>query len=345
MATEAASQQDRRFLGATIRIGRAQLGCTWPNPAVGCLIVNAGKIVGIGATGEGGRPHGETIALVDAGDAAKGATAYVSLEPCNHHGKTEPCTDALIKAGVTRVAIALGDPDPRVSGSGATRLREAGLDVLFEPFADICAQARTAHRGHITRMSKQRPHITLKLALSADGGIGREGQGEGEGHGKGQVAITTPLTNRLMHGLRARMDAIAVGAGTYRTDHPKLTVRLPGLERRSPHRVVFGGAEEPEGFTHLAGHDLATGLYTLSERGLTQVLVEGGAAIAQSLLRDGFVDELILLQGMETIGQGAIKPFPANPFDSLTDAGLESWTVSAKRTLASDQMMVLSPNA
>ena len=341
MRTEAPSEQDRRFLSAAIRVGRRQLGRARPNPAVGCLIVNAGRVVGIGATGKGGRPHGETIALGDAGKAASGATAYVSLEPCNHYGKTGPCTEALIDAGVARVVIALGDPDPRVSGSGAARLREAGLDVLFEPFTDIRSQAQAAHRGHIIRMCKGRPHITLKLALSADGGIGREGQGEGQG----QMAITGPLTNSLMHGLRSRMDAIAIGAGTYRADHPKLTVRLPGLEHRSPQRVVLGGADAPEGFIHLPGSNLGSSFQTLSEQGTTQVLVEGGAKIAQSLLREGLVDELILLQGKDAIGKGAIRPFPANPFDSVVDAGLEGWTVQAKRALEADRMMVLAPPA
>ncbi|WP_375569629.1 bifunctional diaminohydroxyphosphoribosylaminopyrimidine deaminase/5-amino-6-(5-phosphoribosylamino)uracil reductase RibD [Ahrensia marina] len=326
------SETDRRYLAAAIRVGRAQLGRTWPNPAVGCLVVKDGVVVGMGATGQGGRPHGETVALDEAGDDAKGATAYVSLEPCNHHGKTGPCTLALISAGVARVVIALGDPDPRVSGAGVTRLREAGIEVLFEPFADLCATAAQAHRGHFTRLAKGRPHVTLKLALSVDGGIGLSGEG--------QVAITAPATNRLMHGLRSRMDAIAVGAVTYQTDAPQLTVRLSGLPDHSPQRVVFGGSEAPDGFIHLPGHDLDAHLQTLGERGFTSLLVEGGAKLARSLLQAHLVDDIVLIQGTPVLGPDAIRPFEVNPFAG----GVPGFTVISRRQNGSDRILTFAPD-
>ncbi len=332
IASAMTSETDRRYLAAAIRVGRAQLGRTWPNPAVGCLVVKDGVVVGMGATGQGGRPHGETVALDEAGDDAKGATAYVSLEPCNHHGKTGPCTLALTSAGVARVVIALGDPDPRVSGAGVTRLREAGIEVLFEPFADLRATAAQAHRGHFTRLAKGRPHVTLKLALSADGGIGLPGEG--------QVAITAPATNRLMHGLRSCMDAIAVGAGTYQTDAPQLSVRLSGLSDHSPQRVVFGGSEAPDGFIHLPGHDLNAHLQTLGEHGFTSLLVEGGATLARSLLQAHLVDDIVLIQGVPVLGPDAIRPFEVNPFAE----GLSGFTVISRRQNGPDRILTFAPD-
>jgi diaminohydroxyphosphoribosylaminopyrimidine deaminase/5-amino-6-(5-phosphoribosylamino)uracil reductase len=324
-------EPDRRYLAAALRLGNAQLGRTWPNPAVGCLIVKDGVVVGAGATGQGGRPHGETVALDEAGEAGRGATAYVSLEPCNHHGKTGPCTLALREAGIARVVIALGDPDPRVSGSGVARLREVGVEVLFEPFNDIRVSAIHAHRGHVTRLAKGRPHVTLKLALSADGGIGLPD--------KGQVAITTPATNRLMHGLRARMDAIAVGAGTYQADAPQLTVRLEGLAQCSPQRVVFGGKEAPKGFIHLPGHDLETSLQKLGEQGITSLLVEGGGKLALSLLSADLVDEAILIKGAPVLGERAIRPFGTDPFYT----GLDGFTVHSRRQSGPDRIVTFVP--
>ncbi len=325
------SETDRRFLAAALRLGQAELGRTWPNPAVGCLIVRDGVVVGAGATGQGGRPHGETVALDEARAATKGATAYVSLEPCNHHGKTGPCTEALIDAGVARVVVALGDPDPRVSGSGVDRLRKAGIDVAFEPFADIKKAAKRAHRGHITRLAKGRPHVTLKLALSADGAIGMEGDG--------QVAITAPATNHLMHGLRARVDAIAVGAGTCRADAPQLTVRLPGLSVRSPQKVLFGGTDVPENWVHLPGHDLTSSLSMLAERGITSLLVEGGGKLATSFLQDGLVDELLLIEGQPVLGPKGIRPFSSDPFM----AGLPGFLIVRHRTSGPDQIVTFAP--
>lgn len=324
-----ADSMDRRFLAASIRLGASAQGQTWPNPAVGCLIVRDGKVVGRGKTQAGGRPHAETEALVEAGELAKSATAYVSLEPCNHHGRTPPCTDALIKAGIARVFLALADPDPRVSGSGAERLRAAGVEVQVEPFADLKSAALRAHRGHIMRMRAGRPFVTVKLALSVDGAIGRAGEG--------QIAITSTPTNRHMHGLRAHHDAIAVGARTMRADNPRLDVRLPGLEHRSPQRVVFG--EEAFNAIDLSGDDLGADLAELADEGITSLLVEGGAKLATSFLDSGLVDELILLKGSTVLGRGAIKPFSFDPFE----VGFEGFTIQSRQTIGNDQMMVLSP--
>ncbi|MBV6659157.1 MAG: bifunctional diaminohydroxyphosphoribosylaminopyrimidine deaminase/5-amino-6-(5-phosphoribosylamino)uracil reductase RibD [Devosiaceae bacterium] len=331
---------DRRYLAASIRLGRSRLGRTWPNPSVGCILVRDGVVVGAGVTGDSGMPHGEVNALTAAGEAAKGATAYVSLEPCNHHGRTPPCTEAMMAAGVSRVVIALSDPDPRVSSTGAQRLRDAGLAVDEEPFADLRQTALRAHRGHIARMERNRPHVTLKLALSQDGAIGVQGEG--------QVPITGAQANALMHGLRARVDAIAVGAGTWAIDVPKLTVRLPGLAHRSPQRVVFGGdelagLESMRGVWHLTGHDLRSHLRVLAGSGIGRLLVEGGATIARALVDDGLVDELVLLQGPGEIGAKGVFPFAANPLNDLAGAGLAGWRATDQRDLGEDRMVVFTP--
>lgn len=323
------SQQDHDFLAATIRLGASALGQTWPNPAVGCLIVRDSKVVGRGKTQAGGRPHAETEALRDAGDLARGAAAYVSLEPCNHHGRTPPCTEALIKAGIARIFIALSDPDPRVCGTGAQHLQDAGIKVHIEPFADLRNAALCAHRGHIMRMQAGRPFVTLKLALSVDGAVGRTNEG--------QIAITSSSTNRLMHGLRARHDAIAVGAGTLRADNPRLDVRLPGLEHRSPERVVFGA--QAFNAIDLPGEDLNDDLAELADEGITSLLVEGGPKLARSFLKCALVDELILLKGSTILGRDAIKPFDFDPFER----GFEGFTIHSRRRIGDDQMMVLTP--
>lgn len=339
----------RRFLAAAIRLGMRHSGQTWPNPAVGCLIVKDGIVVGAGATGQGGRPHGETVALKAAGAQARGATAYVSLEPCNHVGRTGPCTHALEKAGIAQVVIALGDPDTRVSGSGVAYLRDAGIDVVFEPFADLRLAAQKAHRGHIMRMAEGRPFVTLKLALSRDGGIGISG--------KGQTAITSRQTNRRMHGLRTRVDAMAVGAQTVRADDPQLTVRLPGLIGRLPVAVVFGDVDldgkklsasrSPDTVIHLpsaTSHDLNAALAALGQTGLTTLLVEGGARLARSFLDHNLVDEVILLQGAVTLGETAIRPFRVSPFDDLEAAGFAGWTTDQRRNIGADKQLVLTRN-
>ncbi|MBY5443714.1 bifunctional diaminohydroxyphosphoribosylaminopyrimidine deaminase/5-amino-6-(5-phosphoribosylamino)uracil reductase RibD [Rhizobium leguminosarum] len=219
---------DERFMAAAIRLSRWHLGRTATNPSVGCLIVRDGVIVGRAVTALSGRPHAETQALAEAGALARGATAYVTLEPCSHHGKTPPCSEALIAYGVARVVISVTDPDPRVSGRGIAMLREAGIEV---DAGVLEAEGRQSLAAYLTRQTKNRPYVTVKLAVSADGMIGREGEG--------QVAITGPEARAQVQALRAETDAILVGIGTAIADDPLLTVRTPGLQPQSPIRIVL----------------------------------------------------------------------------------------------------------
>jgi diaminohydroxyphosphoribosylaminopyrimidine deaminase/5-amino-6-(5-phosphoribosylamino)uracil reductase len=228
MAEAADAEFDRRMLAAAIRLGAGALGTTAPNPAVGAILVKDGIIVGRGRTASGGRPHGERLALTQAGAAARGATLYVSLEPCAHHGRTPPCADAVIAAGVGRVVAPAADPDPRIAGDGFERLRTAGVEVVTGLLA---AEGKAAHAGHLRRISDGRPHVALKLAVSADDGIGRRGAG--------RVHVTGETARRHVQALRARFDAILVGRGTIETDDPELTLRLPGLNMRAPIRIVL----------------------------------------------------------------------------------------------------------
>ena len=218
---------DQRWMQTTLGLARRGLGAVWPNPAVGCVIVNDGRVVGRGWTQPGGRPHAETEALRRAGAMARGATAYVSLEPCCHWGQTPPCADALIGAGVRRVVVAIEDPDPRVAGNGVARLRAAGLVVDIGLGA---GEAAEVNAGFLTRQRLGRPLVTLKLATSLDGRIATSS-------GESRWITAAPARERG-HKLRAEHDAIMVGTATVLADDPQLTCRLPGLEHRSPVRVV-----------------------------------------------------------------------------------------------------------
>src|SRR5918994_6733853 len=227
----APSEQDRAHMAAALALSRRGLVNTWPNPAVGCVIVREGRVVGRGWTQPGGRPHAETEALARAGDQARGATAYVTLEPCSHWGRTPPCCDALIAAGVARVVVATGDPDPRVDGRGMRRLREAGIAVdqgLLE------AEARAVIAGFVRRITRGLPLVTLKLATTLDGRIATA---SGESRW-----ITGAAARRAAHALRARHDAVLVGSGTVLADDPDLTCRLPGMERGVPIARVVADA-------------------------------------------------------------------------------------------------------
>src|ERR1700733_5049298 len=226
---------DARFMSLALALGRRGLGNTWPNPAVGAVVVRddggAPVIVGRGWTQPGGRPHAEVEALRRAGAAARGATLYVTLEPCSHHGKTPPCADAVIASGIARVVSALEDPNPEVAGQGHARLRAAGIAVDI----GLCAaEAAHDHAGHFRRIRDKRPHIILKLAVSSDEKRGAAG--------RKPVAISGEAARARMHLLRAQCDAILVGIGTVRADDPLLTCRLPGMEARSPVRVVLDRA-------------------------------------------------------------------------------------------------------
>src|SRR5512134_1017521 len=219
--------EDAHWMGVALTLARRGLGNTWPNPSVGCVLVRDGRVVGRGWTQPGGRPHAETEALRRAGDLARGATAYVTLEPCSHHGRTPPCCNALIAAGVARVVCAMRDPDPRVDGRGFARLREAGIEVV-EGLLEAEAQALNA--GFARRIREGRPFVTLKLATTLDGRIATA-RGESRW-------ITGPEARREAHALRARHDAILVGSGTAVSDDPDLSCRLPGAAPVKSLRVI-----------------------------------------------------------------------------------------------------------
>jgi diaminohydroxyphosphoribosylaminopyrimidine deaminase/5-amino-6-(5-phosphoribosylamino)uracil reductase len=338
--------EDRRFMDAALALARRGLGSVWPNPAVGCVLVRDGMVVGRGWTQPGGRPHAETEALGRAGDHAQGATAYVSLEPCNHHGRTPPCTEALIAAGVARCVVACEDPDPRVSGAGLARLRAAGLAVTLGVRA---TEARALNQGFFLRLAHDRPLVTLKLATSLDGRVATH-------RGLSQW-ITGTTARAWSHGLRARHDAIMVGYGTAQTDDPELTCRLPGLRARSPVRVVADSRlqlsltsqllrtarEVPlwlccrpdadharaQVFTQCGASLLrvapdASGtvnvrlaLAALAKQGITRVLVEGGSRLAGSLLRERLVDRLEWFRAPCLIGGDGIAAVAAFGVDTL----------------------------
>ena len=242
-----------------IALARRGLGSVWPNPSVGCVVVRDGVILGRGWTQPGGRPHAETEAIGrvnDAGGSCNDATAYVSLEPCAHHGRTPPCADALIDAGVTRVVVGLRDPDPRVDGGGMARLRAAGIEVV----EGVCAaEAAEAAAGFVLRVTRSRPLVTLKIATTLDGRIATR-----TGHSQW---ITGETSRAFAHGLRAGHDAILVGAGTAQADNPSLTCRLPGLGDRSPVRVVVDGASPLPTSHHLIAGASATPSWILAPPG------------------------------------------------------------------------------
>ncbi len=329
--------RDRRFMALAMRLGARGLGTTAPNPSVGCVLVapETGEILARSTTGRGGRPHAEALALAEAGSKARGATAYVTLEPCAHHGKTPPCAEALIAAGVARVVYAVGDPDPRVAGRGAEKLKAAGLAVT----EGICAaEGQRLAQGFFSRVTKARPMVTVKLASSLDGRIAAQG-------GVSQW-ITGPAARAHGHGLRARHDAIMVGAKTAILDNPQLTCRLPGLEARSPIRVVTDGqlrlplthtliatasqtptwvltSEEadparvrafqnasavvlPVRRDKTGGLDLKAALAVLAERGLTRLMVEGGAGLVASLVAADMVDWLYWYRAPVLLGANGV---------------------------------------
>jgi diaminohydroxyphosphoribosylaminopyrimidine deaminase/5-amino-6-(5-phosphoribosylamino)uracil reductase len=340
---------DLAAMQAALALARRGLGTVWPNPSVGCVIVKDGRVVGRGSTRPGGRPHGETEALARAGAAARGATAYVTLEPCCHWGKTPPCADALIGAGLRRVVIALEDPDPRVAGAGIARLRAAGLEVEVGLGA---AEAAEINAGFLHRIRLGRPSVTLKLATSLDGRIATAA---GESRW-----ITGPPARERGHLLRATHDAILVGTDTVLSDDPQLTCRLPGLEHRSPVRVVVDrhlrippsarliaearqvpswvmtlGSADPErqqalrdaGVVVIPAEPDATGridlnaaLRLLGDRGLTRLLVEGGGRVAAALLRAGLVDRLVWLHAPLLLGGDGIPAVAELGFAALAEA-------------------------
>jgi diaminohydroxyphosphoribosylaminopyrimidine deaminase/5-amino-6-(5-phosphoribosylamino)uracil reductase len=330
-----------------LRLAARGLGRTWPNPAVGCVIVKDGVILGRGWTQPGGRPHAETMALAQAGQAAHGATAYVTLEPCAHHGKTPPCAEALIAAGVSRVVSALTDPDPRVSGRGHAMLRAAGITVVENI---LQSEATAANAGFLKRVTQGLPFVTLKLATTLDGRIATA---TGESRW-----ITGPASRRAVHALRMSHDAVMVGSGTARADDPDLTVRDLGAPQQ-PVRVVLDsrlshspasrlgrsaqqspvwlvhGPDAPAAHktawaetgatlievaaqgTHL---DATAALRSLAAQGLTRVFCEGGGTLAAALIRANLVDELALFTAGALIGADGQPALAALGLTALADA-------------------------
>ncbi|MBV0890447.1 bifunctional diaminohydroxyphosphoribosylaminopyrimidine deaminase/5-amino-6-(5-phosphoribosylamino)uracil reductase RibD [Paracoccus sp. Z118] len=282
-------RRDERWMDHALVLARRGLGNVWPNPAVGCVIVRDGRVVGRGWTQPGGRPHAETMALAQAGDAAHGAAAYVTLEPCAHHGRTPPCAAALLQAGVARVVSALTDPDPRVAGQGLAMLRAGGVEVVEDVRR---GQAAVLQRGFLSRIARGRPMVTLKLATSFDGRIATA---SGESRW-----ITGEAARRHVHALRLRHDAVMVGAATARADLPGLNVRGFGPVSQ-PVRVVVASspipALPPEDADHgplwVVPGPLPEALAELGRRGLTRVFCEGGGQLAAGLLAAGLVDEIV----------------------------------------------------
>ncbi len=345
-AQSGTTADDERFMRLALSLGRRGLGNTWPNPAVGCVIVKDGVIVGRGWTQPGGRPHAEVEALRRAKKSAKGATLYATLEPCSHTGKSPPCADAIIKAGIARVVSALEDPNPEVAGQGHARLRDKGIVVDV----GLCAEeAQRDHAGHVTRIQRGRPHVTLKLAISADGKAGLAG--------RKPFAITGEAASHRVFQMRGAHDAILVGIGTVLSDNPQLTVRLPGLYERSPLRIVLDAQlRVPLSLTVISTvRDTPTWVFTsnkasavaedilqqkgakvfrvdetqgrldleevlkvLAEQGITRLMVEGGPTVAAAFAAADLIDEAVLLRGEKAIGDEGIDPLEGMTLETLT---------------------------
>lgn len=314
---------DERWMGAALALAERGRGRTAPNPNVGCLIVRDGRVIGRGWTQPGGRPHAEAMALEQAGAAARGATVYVTLEPCAHQSERGPaCADSLVAAAPARVVVALGDPDPRTNGKGVARLRESGIAVT----EGVCAaDAARSLPGFLTRLRQHRPHVTLKLATSLDGRIARP-----DGSSRW---ITGDAARAHAHLERARADAILVGRRTFEADTPRLDVRLPGLEDRAPARLLLTGGDAPSGW-----HKLADPHHIASLRHVDHLLVEGGAGAASAFLAADLVDRLLIYRAPILLGAGKA---------ALGDIGLPDlaaahgrWRLHDSRMLGSDRLEV-----
>ncbi len=347
---------------AAVALARRGLGTCWPNPAVGCVIIRDGAIVGQGVTAPGGRPHAETQALEMAGEAARGATVYVSLEPCSHHGQTPPCAEALVAAGVARVVVGTGDPDTRVNGGGVALLRAAGIEVVEGVLA---AEAADVLAGFASRVTLGRPLVTLKLASTLDGRIATQS-------GESQWITATPA-RKAAHAMRGQHDAVLVGVGTVAADDPDLTFRIRGYAARPNVRVVLDthlrmkltcrlvatAAETPVWVLHApsadaarvqamteagvrcmavapgpVGVDVAAALAALGEAGLTLVLAEGGASVAAALLRAELVDRLAWFHAPGVLGGDGFPAVQAMGITSL--AGLHRFHRVASRAVGAD---------
>jgi len=311
-------------MAEAVALGEGARGTTAPNPNVGCVIVSPdGKVVGRGATAPGGRPHAEAVALRQAGKKGQGSTVYVTLEPCAHESARGPaCSDLLVEAKPARVVIALRDPDPRTSGKGIRRLREAGIEVKIGTGREASAESL---RGYLTRLRLGRPRITLKLALSIDGKIALP---SGESHW-----ITGEDARRHVHLERARSDMILVGRGTYMADRPRLDVRLPGLEERSPRRALLTRGESVEGWEILRS---PKDVYRLHD--VNDLLVEGGSATATAFLAADLVDRILIYRAPIIVGEGK-SSFGYVGLDAIADAH-GKWRSAGEKRLGVDRLEV-----
>ncbi len=365
--SQSQSELHKRYMRLALMYAARNRGITGENPSVGCVIVNGHNIVGVSATGNGGVPHAEVCALAMAGGAAKGATAYVTLEPCCHHGKTPPCVDALITAGVQQVIVAMRDPNPKVSGGGIAALKGAGITVL----EGVCEkEARHINRGFFKRIEKALPWVSMKLATSMDGKIALS-----NGDSKW---ITGAKSRQYGHYLRAKHDAVITGMGTVSADNPSLTCRLNGMEDASPIRVVLdsnlsismdsqliktarqvplwivttskdirkkesieeAGAVVMESSANKSGYiDITILLNLLAKRGVNSVLVEAGEALSTSFIREKMVDELYWFQAPVCLGGDSRSSIGALSLALLQDAN--SWRLESRRMLGHDIMSII----
>jgi diaminohydroxyphosphoribosylaminopyrimidine deaminase/5-amino-6-(5-phosphoribosylamino)uracil reductase len=311
-------------MAEAVALGEGARGRTAPNPNVGCVIVSAkGEVVGRGATAAGGRPHAEAVALRQAGKTARGGTVYVSLEPCAHESKRGPaCSDLLVKARPARVVIALKDPDPRTAGKGIRRLRDAGIEVKVGTGRKAAAESLA---GYLTRLRLGRPRITLKLALSIDGKIALP-SGESQW-------ITGEDARRHVHLERARSDMILVGRGTYMADRPRLDVRLPGLEERSPRRALLTRGEAVDGWEILSSPQDVYRLHDVND-----LLVEGGSATATAFLAEDLVDRILIYRAPIIVGEGK-SSFGYVGLDAIADAH-GRWRPLVEKGLGVDRLEV-----
>ncbi len=330
-----ADRTDDDWMGAALALARRGLGETWPNPSVGCVIVKDGRLIGRGRTQPGGRPHAEVMALAQAGEAAVGSTVYVTLEPCSHHGKSPPCTDALIAAKIARVVVAQSDPNPEVDGLAA--LKAAGIEVKI----GVCEeQAATVNRGFVSQITASRPFVRLKIAATLDGKIAtRTGESRW---------ITGPEARRRVHMMRAECDAVLIGRGTAMADDPMLDVRDLGALNNPVRVVLDSGLSMPTdmrlitsadristwivhktGATPAKAHkacklieaeDLGSALNALGAEGLTSVFCEGGATLAASLLKGGYVDEMVVFTAGKVIGGEGLSAIGDMGIDAITAA-------------------------
>jgi diaminohydroxyphosphoribosylaminopyrimidine deaminase / 5-amino-6-(5-phosphoribosylamino)uracil reductase len=348
---------DIRYMRTALGFARRNLGQTWPNPAVGAVLVRGDQIMAASCTARSGRPHAETLAIAQAGSNAKGSTLYVTLEPCAHQGQTPPCTQAIIKAGIPRVVIACRDSNPLVNGKGIAQLKDAGIEVT-ENIGE--AEAREINRGFFSVIEHKRPYVALKIATSSDGKIS----------GGPSRWITGEAARAFAHLLRSRYDAIATGIGTVLADDPLLTVRLPGLEDRSPVRLVFDSelrippasklmktaseaplwlitrkAQATLGGTKIlrcVSDDIGEALQLLAAEGITRLLVEGGHKLNTAFLKSGMVDRIYWFRAPGVIGETGL---PAVEGDLNATLGRERWRVIQQCQLATDNLELLEKAA